>query len=165
LIEFIVDQSRDVSDFKVVVEDMRPYNMRITDGVINTIKYIGQVEWRLKMLDIQFTLIPRWEVKQWVFTRFREMAEVEIVKKIEYSRERKKKLGLYMRADVPAQTFVYVDDRIVQKAMRGLWRIPKPKVGQKATYGLKDHSWQALGLLSRYIALYKPPFALNFATF
>jgi hypothetical protein len=51
-------------------------------------------------------------------------------------------------------TFVYVDDRIVANAMRKHWGIKNPtKVGQRAMYNLQTHSWQALGLVSYYLAL------------
>jgi hypothetical protein len=137
--------------------------MNITDEVINTIKYIGQLQWRLDELHMQYTLIPRWQVKEWVFKQFRAMAEPEIQKKIDYALKRaelKGEKGISPRKRTPS--FVYVDDRIVVKAMREHWGIKKPtKVGEKAAYNLKDHSWQALAVASLYIVLYMPSWLLN----
>lgn len=136
----------------VVVEDVRPYNMRITDGIIKTIKFLGELEWRLNLFT-KFTLIPRWEVKKWVFLQFNKMSIEAVERKIQASNKRKATKGEVIKLNQPA-TFVYVDDRIVANAMRKWWGIKNPtKVGQRAAYNLKDHSWQALGLVSYYIAV------------
>lgn len=158
VVDLIKEQSRKCGKLLIVIEDMRPYNMRITDEVISTIKYIGQLQWRLDELGMKYTLIPRWQVKQWVFLQFRTMAEPEIQKKIDYALKRAELKGVKpISARKRTPSFVYVDDRIVQKAMRIRWGIKKPtKVGDKAPFGLKDHSWQALALASLYIASYKP---------
>jgi hypothetical protein len=84
------------------------------------------------------------------------MVVPEIVKKIDYARKRKEMIGEEVNPKKQNPSFIYVDDRLVQKSMRKLWKIPIPKVGQRAAYNLKDHSWQALGVTSLYIALYKP---------
>jgi len=162
--DYILTEKSKCDSFMLVIEDMRPYNMRITDEVIQTIKYLGQLEWRLNEANIAYTLIPRWQIKQWVFLQFRTMAEPEIVKKIEASNRRKLAANLPLsRKQQP--TFVFVDDRIVQKAMRIHWGIKKPtKVGQKAAFNLKDHSWQALGLASYYIVLHRPVALLSLNT-
>ena len=50
---------------------------------------------------------------------------------------------------------MYVDDRIVQKAMRLHWNIERQKgFAKKAMYNLKDHAWQSLALLTYAITDY-----------
>jgi hypothetical protein len=139
----------------VAVEDMRPYNMRITDGVIQTIKFIGQMEWRLKEAGITYDLIPRWQVKQWVFLQYRTIVEPLIDRKIELAAQRKIKEGKKPRN--ASASFVYVDDRMVSAAMREFWKIEKvKKVGQEAF--LKDHAWSALAVASLHIVSNMPFF-------
>lgn len=149
----------------VVVEDMRPYNMRINDNVINTIKFIGETQWRLKSHGVPHLLFPRWEVKQWVYNSYRDMCLEEIGKKIEYAKKR------YILKNGPEATerkrtasFVYVDDRVVEKAMKLRWDIKKPKVGEGTPFGLKTHSWQGLALATFYIERHDPSFLLTSAT-
>jgi hypothetical protein len=151
VIQFIKKESKSAKKLLVIVEDVRPYNMRITNGIINTIKFIGETEWRLKSSGIIYELIPRWKVKQWVFKKYNAMVIPEIIKKIDYARKRKEAIGETVNSKKQNPSFVYIDDRLVQKAMRKLWNIPIPKVGHTAAYGLKDHSWQALGLISCFL--------------
>lgn len=151
--DFILNESKMCDTINVVIEDVRPYNMRITDGIIATIKFLGEIEYRLKSAAIEFELIPRWEVKKWVFESFNEMVLQEISKNIiRHDAREKKKCDDRGKEYVPKQrsaTFVYVDDRIVQKAMRIHWNIVKVSgFAQKAMYNLKDHSWQALAVVS-----------------
>ena len=150
VIDFILVEKERCYDFTLLIEDVRPYNMRITDGIIHTIKFLGQLEWRLTEMRIPFTLIPRWQVKRWIFEQYKPVVLPEIQKKIDYSNKQRTAKGIALsRKQTPS--FVYVDDRIVQKAMRLHWQIPKAKVGHKAMYNLKDHSWQALALASFYL--------------
>lgn len=133
--------------------------MRINDNVINTIKFIGQTEWRLAEAGVDYKLFPRWMIKQWVFTNHQKMCAIEIGKKIDYAAARDvKKHG----PDAPLRkrscTFVYVDDRIVEKAMKLQWKIEKPKVGQQTAFGLKTHSWQGLAMATFYIEQHDPSF-------
>lgn len=165
VIDFVRSLKNDCKEQIVIVEDVRPYNMRITDGIIKTIKFLGELEWRLSQLGQKYELIPRWSVKQWVFLQFKLLAVPEIEKKIIRSKNLKeKKIKQLLAAgkekeagDIkitnPSPGFVYVDDRIVANAMRQWWNIKNPsRVGERAAYGLKDHSWQALGLVSFYMA-------------
>jgi hypothetical protein len=150
---FILNARECCEELIVVIEDMRPYNMRITDGVIQTIKFIGQLEWRLKEAGITYDLIPRWQVKQWAFTEYRAILEPLIDRKIYLAAERKKKAGGVPRN--ATASFVYVDDRMVSTAMREFWKIGKVKrVGQEAF--LKDHAWSALAVVSLHIVSDKP---------
>lgn len=143
----------------VIIEDMRPYNMRINDNVIHTIKFIGETEWRLKQLGIEYRLFPRWMIKSWVFNTFREMSLQEIQKKIAYAIVRDIKLlpeGSKIRKRTA--TFAYVDDRIVEKGMKTWWGIKKPKVGHPTPFGLKTHSWQGLAVATFYVVSEDPSF-------
>jgi hypothetical protein len=153
IFDFIVNARNGCKDFVVAVEDMRPYNMRITDGVIQTIKFIGQLEWRLRDVGIAYDLIPRWQVKQWVFLQYKPIVEPLIERKIELAAKRKIKEGKKPRNASPS--FVYVDDRMVSAAMREFWKIEKvKKVGQEAF--IKDHAWSALAVASLHIVSNKP---------
>jgi hypothetical protein len=163
LIDFIYEcKKNSEGDFLVVMEDMRPYNMRITDNIINTIKFIGEIQWRLQSLGIEYLLYPRWQIKSWAFSTYPDMCSIEIQKKIDYAiaRERLKK-GEDAALRKRTASFVYVDDRIVEKAMKLWWNIKKPKVGEKTAFGLKTHSWLWLHfILSQKIL---PSFGLQIA--
>lgn len=152
--DFILN-SRNCDNLIVAIEDMRPYNMRITDGVIQTIKFIGQLEWRLRESGITYDLIPRWQVKQWVFLQYRTILEPLIDRKIHLAAQRKMKENKKPRN--ASASFVYVDDRMVSTAMREFWKIEKvKKVGQEAF--LKDHAWSALAVASLHIVSNMPFF-------
>jgi hypothetical protein len=157
LIDFIISLKDPGSSLLIIIEDMRPYNMRVTDNVINTIKFIGQLEWRLRELHIDFVLFPRWEIKSWVYSSNTEMCNVEIKKKIEYAASRKEKI-VGRPIDRRKPSFVYVDDRIVEKAIKLWWKIEKPKVGQPCPFGLQTHAWQGLSLATFYIERHDPSF-------
>lgn len=161
LIEIILEYKSACRWLIVVIEDMRPYRMRINDNVINTIKYIGQIEWRLGAAGVEYVLFPRWEIKQWVYNNFNEMASEEAKKKIEWIATglEKKTEGLRLPRRKPS--FVYVDDRIVEKAMKMWWKVGKPKVGQRTPFGLKTHSWQGLAMITFYIERHEPSFLQN----
>lgn len=185
VIDFIGAEGATCDKLTVIIEDVRPYNMRITDGIIQTIKFLGQIEWRLQHMNQDFVLISRWAVKQWIFLQYKSIAWPEIEKKIIRATKRAQKaheeeLGALKKQlpnirdqgsgqykDLEKQivnfksfkprnatpTFVYVDDRIVANAMRKHWGIDKPKrPGERAAFGLKDHSWQALALCSCFLA-------------
>src|ERR1700735_3514132 len=91
IIEFVYAESLDCKKLTVIVEDVRPYRMRITDGIIQTIKFLGEIQWRLQAMGQKFELIPRWEVKQWIFLQFKVMAVTEIENKIVRAAKRKEK--------------------------------------------------------------------------
>jgi hypothetical protein len=153
--DFILNAGEGCDKLIIAIEDMRPYNMRITDGVIQTIKFIGQIEWRLREAGITYDLIPRWQVKQWVFLQYRLIIEPLIDRKIELAAKRKIKAGEKPRN--ASASFIYVDDRMVSTAMREFWKIEKVKrVGQEAF--LKDHAWSALAVASLHIVSNMPFF-------
>lgn len=125
---------------------------------IETAKLIGELKYRLKNeLYVDFILIPRFDVKRWVFNTFPELVLDRINKKIEYldiqgqrlgrKRYRRKKDGELYKA-----TLHYVDDRIVIAAMKEYWKLKTPKPGKSNEFGLKSHSWQALAVGTTYLA-------------
>lgn len=147
---FIEAEYLKCQEMAVIIEDVRPYNMRITNGIIDTIKFIGQLEWRLKQLEsIKVVLIPRWNIKQWVFNSFPEIVLPKTEKKIDRwaSKEANKSKKRVI------SKFVWVDDRIIISAMREYWGIEKvKKVGERTPFNLDTHSWQALALCSYYLS-------------
>lgn len=83
----------------------------------------------------------------------------EITKKIEYSAVQwAKKNGVADDGRRRKPSFIYVDDRVVEKAVKMWWGIKKPKVGQTSPFGLKTHSWQGLALATFYIEQHDPSF-------
>jgi len=162
VVEFLL-LSDNLSDMKVIIEDVRAYNMRISGDIIETVKFIGwltgtkTVKGKLSELGIKYELIPRYQVKEWIFLQFRTMAEPEIIKIIARNQARNEKKAIeageeYKKRNL-APTFIYVEDRIVANAMRKWWDIKKPsRPGQKSPYGLKTHSWQSLALCSYWMA-------------
>ena len=150
---FLITERNKCEEMNLVIEDVRPYNMRITNGIIETIKFLGELEYRLKEAGITFTLIARWEVKKWVYDKFNQVSVEEIIKNISRhdAREQKKSQlrGEVYKPKSRSVTFVYVDDPLIVKVMREYWSIERKKgFAQKAKYNLKDHAWQALALLT-----------------
>jgi hypothetical protein len=146
----------------VVIEDVRPYSLRLSQQVIDTCKFIGELTYRLKSeLKIEYSLNPRSEVKEWVFTNHAEVCLPRIEKKIWDLHHRKEKMGLKglrnANGDLRKPSFVFVDDRIMIAAMKEYWSIPTPKPGKSGMYGLKSHSWQALALGTMWLDRYLVP--------
>lgn len=116
---------------------------------------ISQIEWRLGTIPCKIELIPRWQVKQWVYIQFKAIVAPLIQKKIDYSHERKKKqyeAKGWAEKKKSTESFVWVDDRIIIAAMRKHWSIPLTKrVGSTTMYNLREHSWQALALVSYFL--------------
>ena len=141
--------------YTVVIEDVRPYGTRLSPNLLMTAKFMGQLEWRLKEAGVAFELIPRFEVKKWVYDAFPEFITPKIGKKMVLEDRRREKEGLKrLRAKdgvLYRGNFVWVDDRMIQAAMAYFWQIKKPKPGKRTEFGLKDHGWQALGLITYYI--------------
>lgn len=143
----------------IIIEDIRPYSMRLTPQVIDTCKMIGEMVYRLKAeFKITPVLVSRAEVKKWVFDAFPAVCGVLIEKKID------KQMFLACRLEdrEPVwvdtngksrrkQSFIFVDDRIVVESMKWLYGIEMPPPGYGYKFGLKDHSWQALAAVSFFI--------------
>ena len=156
----IIDKVREFLDngaFIVLIEDIRPFKTGLAMQTIETAKLIGELKYRLRIeLQADYLLIPRFDVKKWVFNWFHIQASELISKKIEYldlqgerlgrKRYRNKKTGEFYKP-----TLHYVDDRIVIAAMKEYWGIKTPKPGKSNEFGLKSHSWQALALATMYI--------------
>lgn len=138
------------SSLIVVYEDIRPFTSRFNMATINTIKIIGRLEYILKQQRVPFKAITRNEVKSFVFNKYNDTVGPDVAKKIAYGvdsgRMNKRKNG-----DSPKPSFIYVDDRIVYRAMMRHWNIDKPKPGRNNVYGIKTHSWQALGVVTCYL--------------
>jgi hypothetical protein len=80
---------------------------------------------------------------------------VEIAKKIA-RKAKKRKDGSSLKP-----SFQYVDDRIVQKAMRSQWNQGAAKPGVVNKLGIKDHAWQALGAITACILAKEPSFSVT----
>jgi hypothetical protein len=132
---------------QIVVEDIRPYSLKLSPQIIETCKFLGEMRYRLKEAGLSVEWIPRNSVKKWVFDTFPQICNTRIAKKIE-------KKGGFSKSGVKlSPTFVYVDDRIVLAAMKERWNIETPKPGKRNSLGITEHSWQALGLVSYYLDL------------
>lgn len=162
LTSFLIHQ-----DCIVVVEDIRPYSLKLSPQVVATCKFIGELVYRLRNeAGATVELISRYEVKKWVFDQFPEVSMPLIEKKIDKK--------VFLACDIKSKelitvdtngkgrrkaSFIFVDDRIVTEAMKSLYKIPLPPPGQGYQYGLKEHSWQALACAS-YFKNVRLPLAL-----
>lgn len=145
----------------VVIEDMKPYSVRLSPQVIETTKFIGVLSYRLKNeLSIFPVLEGRHAVKEWIYNQHPRVCIPRIMKKIELLHEKRVKQGKRglqnQDGEMRAPSFVFVDDRIVIAAMKEHWGIPTPKVGKSNIYGLKSHSWQALAIGTYYLRKKRP---------
>ena len=130
---------------KVVFEDIKPYSIRLGQQTVDTIKYIGQIQYRLNEAGIDNEAVFRWQVKKWVYDTFQKICEERILLKIQQR-------GLIDKYGNDRKTsFVFVDDRIVIAAMKIRWDIKTPLPGRKSLHGLSKHSWQALAVGTYYI--------------
>jgi hypothetical protein len=152
----IINEYKLVSDsLFVLIEDIKPYSLKMGQTVIDTIKYIGSLEHRLKEAGIEFKLIGRSEVKKWIFNEFSDLCVERIDKKIQYLtklKESKGEKGLRsLDGSLRKASFIFIDDRIVIAAMKEYWSIPTPKPGKTNEYGISAHAWQALALAVYHI--------------
>jgi hypothetical protein len=144
----------------VVLEDIRPYSMRLMPQVIDTCKFIGEAVYRLRTVaGANVELITRSEVKKWVFDQFPDVCEGRVDKKIlkkafaACDTASGKEILVKENGDAwkaRKGSFVYVDDKIVKEAMKHHYDIPKPPPGDGYKYGLKDDAWQALAIATLY---------------
>jgi hypothetical protein len=152
--QFVIPKIREFcknSHYTVVIEDVRPYGVRLTQQLLDTTKFIGELQWRLMSLKIVPEMRPRFEVKKWVFDHFGWM----IIPLIEAKMA--KKGAVKQDGEPKAPHFMWVDDAMVVRAMKDLWEIPAPERGYGYKHGLKDHSWQALALGSMILEKNKKP--------
>lgn len=130
------------NNIHIVIEDIRPYSLRLTPQVIQTCKFIGEVAFRLKSgSNAIVQMIPRSEVKKWCFDTFPEVCVPLVDKKILKKGFINKETGAPRKA-----SFIFVDDKIVTECMKFRYQIEKPKSGYGYQFGLKEHSWQALAI-------------------
>lgn len=130
----------------VLVEDIRPYGLKLSPQIIETCKFLGELRYRLSRAKINVQWIARNTVKKWVFDTFPEVCIPRIQAKIA-------KKGAKNRDGGDRQpSFVWVDDRIVIAAMKECWGIETPKPGRTNRYGLKAHAWQSLCLGAYFLA-------------
>ena len=145
----------------VVIEDIRPYSIQLTPQIIDTCKMIGEMVYRLrKEVGLDPVLISRGEVKKWVFDEFPEIClpviDKKFLKKRFLSCNVMTKEAEYVFEDgrpfkMRRGSFVSVNDRMVEKSMQFHYGFELPAPGDGYPFGLKDHSWQALGVATAFI--------------
>jgi hypothetical protein len=134
----------------IVIEDIAPYNMRLSPQVIDTVKFIGVLTYRFSTNDSikELKLVPRNSVKKWIFDTCPDICLPRINAKmltVDKRMVKNGKKGLRKTdGEMRLPSFHYVDDRVVIAALKKLYDIPTPKPGKPNIYGLRDHSWQAL---------------------
>lgn len=125
--------------YTVIIEDFRPYSVKITTQAIDTCKFIGELKYRLESeIKVKVVLVSRFAVKKWVFDKFASVSWPLIIEKMK------------KRASKGKPSFLWVDDAIVRECMKDLYKLEKPKAGASYRYGLKSHSFQALAVASFY---------------
>jgi len=142
----------------VIVEDIVPYNLKMSKEVIATCKFIGELNYRLKDgVATPIEYFPRGKVKKWIFEAFPGLSVDRIGKKIayldDYGAKNGKKRYLTKDGRLKKPSFHWVDDRVTIAAMKELWNIPTPKPGKRNIYGFSSHAWSALAVGSCYIGL------------
>jgi hypothetical protein len=130
----------------VLVEDIKPYGLKLSPQIIETCKFLGELRYRLQTAKINVQWVARNTVKKWVFDAFPEVCIPRIQAKIA-KKGAKNKDGGYRQP-----SFIWVDDRIVIAAMKECWNIETPKPGKTNRYGIKAHAWQALSLGAYYLS-------------
>jgi hypothetical protein len=158
--ELIVDEiNKHYVKYKstVVIEDIRPYGLKMSNDVINTCKWIGELNYRLiTTFQAPVEYVTRGAVKKWVYEQFTGLCNDRINKKIayldDYGDRKGKKRYRTKEGLLKKPSFHWVDDRIVIAAMKELWKIPTPTPGRKNIYGLSEHSWQALAAGSCFLS-------------
>lgn len=129
----------------VLVEDIKPYSISLTQATIDTCKFIGRVCFFMEAGRVKHELITRHQVKRWVYDQFPTVVLERICRKIEYKNKRNND------GKLRKPSYVYVDDRIVIAAMKDLWKIETPKPGKRNSLGITGHAWQALAVASVWL--------------
>lgn len=146
-------------DLTIVVEDIKPYSLKLTPQVIDTCKFIGELTYRLKIYaGLNVVCVARSDVRRWVYDTFPAICGALINLKIERkmydacSVETMQEIRVNARGGNKRKgSFIYVDDKIVMESMKDLYQLKKPAPGKGYLYGLKDHSFQALALGRYYM--------------
>lgn len=140
----------------IVIEDIKPYSLRLTPQVIDTCKIIGELAYRFNTCKtvISVNLVARNSVKKWIFDTCPDVCNLRIEKKMNTIHRNKIKQGKkgLIKADgeMRQASFHFVDDRTVIAALKSIFNIPTPKPGKPNIFGLVDHSWQALAVAGFY---------------
>src|ERR1700677_4520088 len=146
----------EIRPYMVIIEDVRAYGTRLSPQLLLTAKFIGELEYCLNQAGIAFKLVPRYEVKMWVYNTFPKIVLPRVAARVALEDRRRLKMDLKRlrtkAGDLYKGNFIWVDDRIIKAAMAHHWEIKKPKPGKPTPFGLKDHSWQALGLASMILS-------------
>lgn len=138
----------------IVIEDIKPYSLKLTPQVIDTCKFIGEAVFRLRInAGLHVEMVSRYEVKKWVFDTYPQICLPLISDKIDKkmyeacSVETQEEIKVDRRGRSKRKSsFIYVDDRIVIEVMKAAYGLKMPPKGKGYEYGLKTHSFQALGL-------------------
>lgn len=136
--EYILAAKRRGEDLLVLYEDIQYYTGVY---VIETLKLIGQFEYRMHQAGIPIHAVLRWEVKKWCYDTYQSVVKGLVEKLILQRHITNEDTGEPVKP-----TFVYVNDRIVQTVMKIHWDLLSP--GRKSRHGLSKHSWQALAVVS-----------------
>lgn len=134
----------------VLIEDVGAYGTRLSGDLVQTCKWLGKLEYWLKSRNIAYTLIFRSTVKKWVYDSYPEISIPRVEQAI-IARDHRRKDGAYCKPSAK-----YVNDSIVEAAMRHAWAIEKPKPGKSNRYGITEHSYQALALACCYLDMKAP---------
>jgi hypothetical protein len=136
--------SNEYSSYKIVIEDLRAYSVRLSQDLINTAKFIGKMEYILDSLKADYILVERVKIKKMVYDKY-PSAEIEVRDKI-IQRGKINPTTLEYRQP----SMIYVCDRVVANAMRYFWGLPQGQ-GKRNKLGLASHSWQALALCTYFL--------------
>jgi hypothetical protein len=128
-----------------VIEDMKPFAGNLSQQAIDTCKFIGELTWRLSEIEAKYVMLNRSQIRKWVY----DLLPTEILPMIIYRIEQRNAKNNDGKNRKPS--FVYVNDGIVLKAMKILWKIETPKAGKGYIHGLRTHTWSALALASCFI--------------
>lgn len=143
----------------IVIEDIRYFKGKVSSQVLETIKFIGELNYRFKReLKLNVQYVTRGKVKKWIFDTYQGICVEYIDKKIcyldDYGERKGRKRYRNKNGELRKATFHWVDDRIVLNVMKRLWNIPTPKPGKKNIYGFAEDSWQALAAGSCFLSQY-----------
>ena len=144
---------------RVMIEDLLPYSLQLTPDVLTTSKFIGELEYRLTVARISFTLITRAEVKKWAYNAYNELLNDMVKIKVRKRSEKKGQPLVNQDGTEKKGSHVWLDDTMIEKSMRLEWSIPAQR-GKQNKYGLKTHSFQALALGTLFIKGHLPEIML-----
>jgi len=142
----------------VAIEDIVPYNLKVSKELLTTCKFMGALDYRLRNeLKLSVEYLTRGKIKKWIFEAFPGLCVAYVNKKIayldDYGAKNDKKRYRTKEGDIKKASFHWVDDRLVIMTMKDLWNIPTPKPGKRNIYGFSSHAWSALAVGSCFIGL------------